>query len=91
MASIYYKNVSLSKDNLYKVPNYVYADFSDIQGREFIVAEGDRLDIIAEQVYGNPEYWRAIAIYNNIGYFFDVKPGVIIKLPERIQDVLDRL
>ncbi len=91
MASVYYKNVAIKDSKFYKIPNYIYVDFSDIPGRELVIQEGDRLDIIAEQVYGNPEYWRAIAIYNNVGYFFDIKPGVIIKLPEKIQDVLDRL
>lgn len=90
MPSVYYKTATKT-NKLYGIPKYTNIDFSDIQGKEFLVQEGDRLDIIASQVYGDPNYWRAIAIYNNIGYFFDVKPGVVIKLPLKIQEVIERL
>lgn len=78
---------------IFSVPRYIREniDFSDIPGKEFLVQEGDRLDIIAEQIYGNPELWREIAVYNNIGYFFDVKPETIIKLPFDINKVTERL
>lgn len=80
-------------NGMYTPPRYILenVDFSDIAGQEFLVQEGDRLDIIAEQIYGKPDYWRAIAIYNDIDYFFDVKPGEIIKLPKDINQILDRL
>lgn len=93
MANFYYRNARIKNGTTYAPPRYVIknTDFSDIPGKEFLVQEGDRLDIVAEQVYGDAKYWRALAIYNNIGYFFDVKPGEIIKLPNDIQKVLNRI
>ena len=91
MANRYYKDYLVKKDKYYTIPDFVEVDFSDIDGKEFLIQEGDRLDIIAEQVYGDATYWKAIMLYNNIGYFFDVKPGVIIRLPYNIEEVLDRI
>lgn len=90
--SVVYNNAK-TRRGLYSPPKYITdnVDFSDIPGREFIVHSGDRLDIIAEQLYGNPSYWRALAVYNSIGYFFDVTPGTVIKLPLDIEQVLSRL
>lgn len=91
MSNPYYKDSSIKEEKYYSIPDFVNQDFSDIKGKELLIQEGDRLDIIAEQIYGDATYWKAILIYNNIGYFFDVKPGVTIKLPYDIQEVMDRL
>jgi hypothetical protein len=91
MANEFYKNTNVFDNMYYRVPKFIYQDFSDIPGKEFLVQEGDRLDAIAEQIYGNSNYWRAIAVYNDIGYFFDVRPGMVIKLPTDIKQVLARL
>lgn len=91
MANLYYKNNKIIDDRYYGIPDFVEKDFSDIEGKDFLVQEGDRIDIIAEQLYGNATYWKAILIYNDIGYFFDVKPGITIKLPYNIQEVLERM
>jgi hypothetical protein len=90
MANIFYRN-ALIKDGKYGIPKFVNLDFSDIPGKEFIIGDGDRLDVIAEQVYGNPSYWKAIALYNDIGYMFSISPGDIIMLPFDIQKVLERI
>lgn len=91
MANNVYKNAEIFNDAFYRVPGFISKDFSDIPGKEFLVQEGDRLDIIAEQLYGNPNYWREIAIYNNIGYFFDIKPGMTIKVPLDPTQITSRL
>lgn len=91
MTNFYYKNSLIVDDKYYSVPDFVNKDFSDIEYKEFVIEEGDRPDIIAEQIYGNANYWKAILIFNDIGYFFDVKPGLVIKLPLDIQQVIERM
>ncbi len=91
MANPYYKEYQIIDDKYYGIPDFVDRDFSDIEGKELEIQEGDRMDIIAEQIYGDPNLWKAILIYNDIGYFFAVRPGMIIKLPLNIQEVIDRL
>ena len=91
MSNPYYKNTQIQDNQFYKVPRYIDVDFSDIPGKELLIDESMRLDILAEQIYGKAIYWKAIAIYNGIGWFFDIKPGTTIKLPNKIEDVLSRL
>jgi hypothetical protein len=89
MANLYQKRYVVDK-KYYKVPDYIKRDFSDIPGQEILVQEGDRLDILAEQIYSDASYWKYIALYNDIGYFFDLVPGQIIKIPNDIQKVIER-
>ena len=86
----YYRN-SKKGDQFLKIPRFVYVDFSDIPGKEFMIQEGDRIDIIAEQIYGDPNLWKAILLYNNLEYMFQLNPGDIIKLPNNIEKVLERI
>lgn len=87
----FYKRKDIIDNKYYGIPDYITKDFSDIPGQEFEIQEGDRLDILAEQLYGNPSYWKYIAVYNNIGYFFDLNPGDIIKIPFDIKKVIERI
>lgn len=92
MPNRYYKRIDIVNNTFYRAPNYVNLDLSNIRGREIEIREGDRLDIIVQRLYGSdPQNWKALALYNDIGYFFDVKPGKVIRLPYDIQEVLDRI
>ena len=91
MANRFYRNAKIIDSKYYSIPNFVYADFSDIPGKEFLIQEGDRLDIIAEQLYGDATLWKAIMLYNDLGYFFELVPGNVIKLPLDINQVLARI
>lgn len=92
MSSIY-KNAKVINGLYFGPPKYVInnVDFSDILGRELEIKEGDRLDIIASQIYSEDDAWKYILIYNNIGDFFDVRPGVIIKLPYDLEKIKRRI
>jgi len=46
------------------------------------VVRANRLDFIAEKVYGNPDLWWVIAIANNILDPFDVKQGAVLRIPD---------
>jgi len=89
--SEYNKKFEIVNGEYYQVPGWIGKDFSNIPSREMTFEEGHRLDIIAHQVYGNSSYWKAIAIYNNIGYFFELVPGDKLYLPLKIKDVMDRI
>lgn len=91
MTNRYYKSKDIKDKVFFGIPDYITADLSGIAFKEFIVQDGDRLDAIAEQIYGNPNYWREIAIFNNIGYIFDISAGMILNLPVDIKQVSDRL
>lgn len=91
MANLYQKR-EIVNNFYYRPPDYLKTvDFSDIASEEFLIHDGDRLDIIAEQVYGNPTYWKFIALFNGIGYMFDIVPGQIIRMPYDIKQVIERV
>ena len=94
MANRYYRNSKIIDGKYYSPPRVVRTppDFSDIPGREFIIEAGDRLEIICEQIYENPDFWRALAIYNSLSWFF-LPAGTIIRIPtpEGMQKILERL
>ena len=46
----------------------------------WVVSEGERLDWIAYQEYGDAAHWRHIAQTNNLSNPFDLRPGQILKL-----------
>lgn len=91
MADRLHKKTDIVNNLYYGIPTYFKAEFSNIPFKEEVLLEGDRIDIIAEQLYGNPGDWRYIALFNNIGDFFDFKPGVLVKFPINIEDVKERI
>lgn len=48
------------------------------------VVGGDRLDQIAAQVYGDPAYWRVIAMYNDLADPLRLTPGEVLRIPLRV-------
>ncbi|MDR3577374.1 MAG: LysM peptidoglycan-binding domain-containing protein [Anaerolineaceae bacterium] len=49
--------------------------------RTHVVREGELLDWIASQEYGESKYWRYIADINGIGDPMRIKPGTVLSLP----------
>lgn len=45
------------------------------------VTSGDRLDLIAAQVYGDPLKWRLIAERNRIANPYNLRPGQVLQIP----------
>jgi len=46
----------------------------------WVIEEGQRLDWIAHQEYGNPAHWRHIAETNHLDNPFDLQTGQVLKL-----------
>lgn len=49
--------------------------------RVWRVQDGQRLDTIAAQVYGDATYWRTIATHNQIENPLSLQPGMVLRLP----------
>ena len=51
--------------------------------------EGDYLDYLAYQYYGDPTLWWIIALANNLGKArMSVPPGLQLRVPSDINDIL---
>lgn len=50
--------------------------------KQIIFREGDRLDLIAAREYGDGLDWWLIAAASGIGWWLQVNPGTIIKIPD---------
>ena len=61
-----------------KSPNDIYV----------ITVTGDRLDLIANQYYGSPEFWWIIASANSVGLGTTaLESGIQLRIPGDVQDV----
>lgn len=56
-------------------------ELSEERLRYHPVVEGDRLDTIAFQYYGNPAYWRMLASFNNLSAPNRLVPGTLLTIP----------
>lgn len=45
------------------------------------IRKGDRLDLIADQEYGDPAYWNVLAAANGIDRPRQLQPGMVIEVP----------
>lgn len=43
----------------------------------------DRLDVLAEEKYGNPGFWRLIAAFNDLDDPLHIAPGISLQLPPK--------
>ena len=51
------------------------------------IREGERLDAIAGQVYGDSSLWWVIAAASGIGWNLQVPPGVVLTIPTDLGQV----
>jgi len=59
-----------------------------IATRELVLVEGQRLDQIAGQLYGDGRYWWIIAATSGIGWAHQVPPGTRLLVPTNINVAL---
>ncbi|MBD2019358.1 LysM peptidoglycan-binding domain-containing protein [Leptolyngbya sp. FACHB-36] len=48
---------------------------------QYVVKDGDSLQIVSLRLFGVIDYWRAIAELNRIDYPFVVYPGRVLQVP----------
>lgn len=51
--------------------------------RSWVVKQGDRLDWIAYQEYGDAQQWRLIAVANRLFNPLALRPGMVLSIPPR--------
>jgi len=56
---------------------------------EKITSSFERLDIIASSVYGDGRLWWVIAAASEIGWWLQIPPGTLLKIPISLNDVQD--
>ena len=80
------KNYVSSSKASYRIYKGVEAGIIKYNTR--ILEEGERLDQIAGAVYKDSSYWWVIAAASGIGYALQVPPGVVLRIPSNLSDVL---
>jgi nucleoid-associated protein YgaU len=50
--------------------------------RTVIATGADRLDTIADKVYGDARYWWVLAAASNIGWGLQIPPGTVVNVVE---------
>ena len=53
--------------------------------------DSERLDIVAQRVYGNASLWWVIAAASNIGWGLQVPAGVRLVIPTDVNPIIDAL
>lgn len=79
------------------VKSFGYKEFDltkEIETRDYVFVQGDRIDHLAARFLGDDQYWWVIALINKINYPFasgGLTPGVTLKIPVNVTEVLQRL
>jgi phage tail protein X len=63
-------------------------DLANISTIRVRLSQFDRLDQLAYKYLGKGEYWWMIALMNNIDWAYEFEPGMVIKIPINVEDVL---
>ena len=92
-----YKTIrrTVTEDGVPYIQNPVYPDIPETSEDIYLVTTaGDRYDILAQQFYGNTDYWWIIAAANNSTRdSLYIEPGVQIRVPQprnRVLTIYDR-
>jgi hypothetical protein len=56
-----------------------------------VIKEGQRLDHIAALAYGSSSLWWVIAAASGIGWGLQIPEGTVIRIPNNINDVIERV
>jgi hypothetical protein len=65
-----------------RLSTIMYPDFTTSDDTRILSQEGDRLDLLAKEFYGDESLWFMIAKANNLGKgSLDVPAGKIIRIP----------
>ncbi|MDX2161984.1 MAG: hypothetical protein SF162_11715 [bacterium] len=59
----------------------IEAELAEENIRYHPVIEGDRLDALAFAFYGDPAYWRLLALFNDLDAPYALTPGLILNIP----------
>ncbi len=88
-----YSNTNLKTNTNTKkryLESTIYPKIKPSNTDTYIISEqGDRLDILAKNYYGDSEMWWIIAIANNINdAVFYITPGTQLRIPQNVGNVI---
>jgi hypothetical protein len=63
------------------------AESGSLKVREYILQEGERLDILAGREYGNSRLWWVISAASGIGWGLQVPPGTRLLIPSDLGQI----
>jgi nucleoid-associated protein YgaU len=78
-----------SSSNMSKITAAVEA--GNVFCSTYIIEEGERLDHVAGNAYGNSSYWWVIAAASNIGWGLQVPPGTLLKIPTDLNKIIETI
>lgn len=65
-----------------RLSSTLYPDFNTNEDTKILAQEGDRLDLLAKEFYGDETLWFIIAKANNLGKgSLNVPAGTIVRIP----------
>jgi len=59
----------------------------EIAFTKLVVKEGQRMDKIAHDFYGDGRLWWIIAAASGVGWWLQVPPGTLLKVPTDLQQI----
>ena len=62
-----------------------------IRATKVVVKQGVRLDHLAGRQYGDGRLWWVIAAATGIGWWMQVPPGTVLKVPTDINEVISMI
>ena len=73
--------------NMSRVAVYNAAKSGSISTEIYITKQGDRLDKIAGEKYGDGTLWWVIAAASGIGWWLQIPSGIVLTIPTSIEQV----
>lgn len=73
--------------NTARVKLYNAVQSNEISSTVYITKQGDRLDRLAGEFYGDGTLWWVIAAASGIGWFLQIPAGVVLAIPTDINEV----
>lgn len=90
-----YQNISITKNKIKTPTFYVNAIYPDIpvsDGDTYVITVlGDRMDLMAQDFYGDTGYWWIIASANSLSCDSLFPPiGMQLRLPQDLQEIVSK-
>tara|TARA_Y100000592_G_C5423104_1_gene294235 strand:+ start:533 stop:766 length:234 start_codon:yes stop_codon:yes gene_type:complete len=62
-------------------------DAGNLPFETFTLSQGQRLDIVSENYYGDASYWWVIAAASGIGWQCQVPAGTVLRIPQSLDRI----
>lgn len=90
-----YQSINTTRQNVTGSEYYlnnVYPEIPQTEDDDYVIAVlGDRMDLLANDFYGDPSLWWVIASANSLpGDSLYLEPGTQIRVPNNVLEVLNQ-